>query len=190
MSSDNNNIKQVINRIKKQQKLILKSSKQALNKTQRTIVAEVVRQSFQLAGLQKTGLKKVIKRFKVKQTGGSLLSQIIIPPYAPNLTSYKGTKQYPSKRTRNGKLIERGGLIAKVYGKKRRITGGFIANKGRTAFMRISRKRLKIIALRGPSARRLWLAKNSSVKMIKVLNDTAEGRFEIEFQRAYANNLR
>jgi len=189
MSSDNN-IKQVIKRIKKQQKLILKSARQALNKTQRTVVAEIVKESFVIAGLQKTGLKKVIKKFRVTQTGDTLLSQIVIPPYAPNLVSYKGTKQYPAKRSRNGKLIEPGGLIAKVYGKKRRIKGGFIANQNRTAFIRISRKRLKIIALRGPSARRLWLARGSSKKMLKVLHDTATGRFDIEFQRAYANNLR
>jgi len=163
----------------------------ALKAAQITVGKDTTAEIVELTKLKNREVKKESLKIKsVRQTGNHFIAKLTYRPFARNLAGKQfRPKMIKTKRNRRGQVTKRGGLRVRIYGESRLIKGGFIANSGRTAFIRTSRRRLPIIPLVGPSPRRQFQNQNRR-QMIEVFQTTAITRFSSVFRAKYAEFIR
>jgi hypothetical protein len=149
------------------QKDIERATTAALNKVAVTARAAAVRSIARETGLKQ---KEIRERLAIRRaTRYEFSVEISAKPWAPNLIRFEA-KQTPA------------GVSAKPWKQRKVYKGTFIANQGRTVFVRTSKRRLPIKAVYGPSVPREFMRDRSR----QVLAATVKERFPLEFNRALA----
>lgn len=119
-----------------QKQVIPQASSTALNKTTRTVSKEIKRDVAKDTGLKQ---KEVAERMSlVKANKHTQAAYIKMSGRYFNLIHFKARQ------------IKKG-VKAKAWGKSKLYRGAFIANKGRTVFARMGKKRLPIRGVAGPN---------------------------------------
>jgi len=168
--------------LRRDARAVEKSIKQSLRKTQRTVTSEIVKEINALTSMKKAALKRKILKSQLRSASGSHKLKITIQRYAPNLINYK-------PRPYRGSSTTRGGLKVAIYNRRVAVAGAFMGNAKSTVFKRTGDARLPIISLPGPSAYRTFL-NHKSPRMLSLFRSTTLARFEIEYERALAFNMR
>ncbi len=136
----------------------------AINKAKTISVRTVARGT----GFKQKDIKPLYKVHRATWT--RLSAMIRVPPFAPNLMRYNA---HQTKK----------GVKASPMGKSRLFPGTFIANAGRTVFVRTSKQRLPIKPVYGPSLPREFLRRHVQQAMDKVAAETWQSRLTHEVNR-------
>lgn len=128
--------KRVERMFKNAPKIVEKATVSSLNKTNKNILTLANRLIAKQTGLSIRDIKKIMRTNKAKKN--SLMASITSAGKELNLIRFK------PRKTRRG-------VSATAWGKRKLYKGAFIANNGRTVFIRTSKNRLPIKPVFGPS---------------------------------------
>jgi len=156
----------------------------AIKKTQTTAIKVVAQKLSSEISLPVGQVKKQLQKITVKNFNeNTIIAQIKIMPFAPNLIKFKA-KAYKGRRGNSRTQSKIGGVRVKVYGQTFEIARAFIAKNKKLVFMRTFETRSSLIALRGPSLRKQFSNYNRQL-FERLFRDTVNERFQIEYDRAF-----
>jgi hypothetical protein len=151
--------------------LVPKATAAALNKIGVTARTEAAREIARATGLKVSEVKNRVPLIRATKT--RLIAILSALPFAPNLARFK------ARQTKQG-------VSAHAWGRRKIYRGTFLANKGRTVFRRMGKRRLPIAPVHGPSVPRTFMAAKTQAAIRRVVTE----RFKLEFDRALAQFLR
>lgn len=146
-----------------QRKVLPKATTRALNRTLQQVNTAAAKSLAKETGLKQKEVKQ--RLFKIKAHNNNPTAILKATGKAFNLIRFK------AKQTKRG-------VTAKAWGKRKNYRGAFIANQGRTVFLRTSKARTPIKAVYGPSIPKEFVR----AATLKALNDTARKRFAINME--------
>lgn len=146
---------------------VRQAAARALNRTAEQVQSAAVKEIARETGLKQKDVRVAMSRRRAKAS--NLVAVVIATGRAVNLIRF--TKQTREQARRAG------GVIANAWGKSRLYPGTFIANLGRTVFVRRGKERLPIRAVHGPSIPR----EMAREKVAKHLETVIKTRWPINF---------
>ncbi len=144
-----------------QREAIPKAAAHALNRTAQQVQSAAVKEIARETGLKQKDVREAMSR--ARATWGRLVAAVIATGRAVNLIRF-------TRQTRAG-ARKAGGVSANAWGRRRLYRGTFIANQGRTVFVRESDARLPIKPVHGPSVPREMVREKVS-RLLRTVIDT------------------
>lgn len=156
-------IKNIERHLFKFQKVAIpKAANRAINRVIKTVQGEAARTIAKETGFK---VKQVRDHLDLtKSTWRTLTGRIVAKRHSPNLIRY-------------GAIQTKKGVKAKPYRKRRLYPNTFIANQGRTVFVRTSKKRLPIRPVYGPSVRGEFI--RDYIRRVYIAKGAARWRIEL-----------
>lgn len=152
---------------KTQTKTIKRAATSAINKVLIKVKTTASKEIREKASFKASEINKV---FRVRRaTWSRMTASITAPGYAPNLIRYKAVQ---TKK----------GVKASPMKKRHEFKGAFIANRGRTVFVRRGKERLPVKAVYGPSLKREFTR--------QVIKKAMDRRGEKEWSKEFDNQLK
>lgn len=137
----------------------------AINRVAVSARAEAIREISRETGLTQTEIRQRLNITTANRN--TLTAKIIARPWSPNLIRFNARQTQP-------------GVSAAPWRKRRVHKHTFIANKGRTVFVREGKARLPLKSVRGPSVRKEFMRGYA----IRAMERKVAERFGLEFDRA------